>query len=202
MINHPHPLPFKLILGSASPRRKELLLALGYNFEIQTQAGEEDYPPSLRHHEITDYLAIKKARELTSGLSASELLLTADTIVWQDQSVLGKPKNLDEARDTLIQLSGKWHEVITSVCFTTPTFSKVYHEVTRVQFGVLTLSVINNYLESGNPLDKAGAYGIQEWIGLVGVTSIEGSYTNVVGLPTALVYNTLQNLALQWEMMG
>jgi septum formation protein len=195
-----NPFPFNLILGSASPRRKALLHDLGYAFELRTQSGDETYPDNLMHHEITDYLAQKKANELRHTLSKNELLLTADTIVWHRKKVLEKPYNDDHAKETLLKLSGNWHEVITSVCFSTISTIKVVHDITKVRFRNLTPSMIDTYFKLGNPMDKAGAYGIQEWIGLAGVISIKGSYTNVVGLPTALVYETLENLSQQWEI--
>lgn len=191
-------LPFQLILGSASPRRRELLQNLGYTFELRTQSGDETYPDYLRHHEITDFLAKKKANDLKYSLSDNELLITADTIVWHQERVLGKPHDREHAKETLLRLSGNWHEVITSVCFSTQYKTRVINDVTRVKFCDLTPTMIDTYFKRGNPMDKAGAYGIQEWIGLAGVVSIEGSYTNVVGLPTALVYNALKDLSNQW----
>ena len=188
--------PARLILGSASPRRKALLEAMGFSFEVRTQDGEEEYPSNLKHCEITNYLSLLKASHLKSFLRPESVLLTADTIVWQHGRVLGKPGSEEEAMATLNQLSGAWHEVITSVCFTTLAAQRVRHEVTRVKFGSLEPSMIAAYLRLGHPLDKAGAYGIQEWIGLVGVEAIEGSYTNVVGLPTRLVYETLREMGM------
>lgn len=188
--------PTRLILGSASPRRKALLEAMGYSFKVLAQNGEEDYPTHLKHAEITDYLSILKASHLKNNLDSNTLLLTADTIVWQDGHVLGKPGNRSEAVSTLEQLSDAWHEVITSVCFTTAFSQRVGHAVTRVRFAKLDPAMIETYLRLGHPLDKAGAYGIQEWIGLAGVEAIEGSYTNVVGLPTRLVYETLSELGI------
>ncbi len=186
--------PAHLILGSASPRRKALLEAMGFSFEVRTQDGEETYPSQLNHCYITDYLSKLKASHLKHFLKPESVLLTADTIVWQHGRVLGKPGDREEAIATLNQLSGAWHEVITSVCFTTMAAQQVRHEVTRVKFANLEPSMIATYLRLGHPLDKAGAYGIQEWIGLVGVEAIEGSYTNVVGLPTRLVYETLREM--------
>jgi septum formation protein len=127
-------------------------------------------------------------------LKPESVLLTSDTIVWHRDRVLEKPADRREAIETLGRLSGDWHEVITSVCFSTAETRLVRHEVTRVKFAALEPSLIETYMRLGNPLDKAGAYGIQEWIGLVGVEAIEGSYTNVVGLPTRLVYETLREL--------
>lgn len=186
--------PAHLILGSASPRRKALLEAMGFSFEVRTQESEERYPKYLKHYQITDYLSELKASQLAGFLRPGSVLLTADTIVWHQEQVLEKPLDEAAARATLQLLSGAWHEVITSVCFTTPETRVVRHEVTRVKFAPLEPSMIETYLRLGHPLDKAGAYGIQEWIGLVGIEAIEGSYTNVVGLPTRLVYETLREL--------
>ena len=186
--------PAHLILGSASPRRKALLEAMGFSFEVRTQESDEHYPDNLKHYQITDYLSELKALQLARFVKPGTVLLTADTIVWQQDRVLEKPPDEAGARATLGRLSGAWHEVITSVCFTTPETRLVRHEVTRVKFAPLEPSLIETYLRLGHPLDKAGAYGIQEWIGLVGVEAIEGSYTNVVGLPTRLVYETLREL--------
>ncbi|MFM1878948.1 MAG: septum formation protein Maf [Bacteroidota bacterium] len=188
------PLLTKLILGSGSPRRKELLESMGFEFEIRTAVGDETYPEELTHHQITDYLCKQKASEFLQDLKPEELLLTADTIVWHQNSVLGKPMDRLQAIQTLKKLSNSWHKVITSVCFTTTGFQICKHAVTQVKFAELNSEMIANYLIKGNPLDKAGAYGIQEWIGLIGITEIAGSYTNVVGLPTAMVYRQLVDL--------
>ncbi len=187
--------PFKkLILGSASPRRKALLEAMGLSLEVRPARMEETYPKDLVGHQITDYLSEQKAKLLQPGLEAGSLLITADTIVWHENEVMEKPAQIQEARRTLSRLSGKWHEVITSVCFTGMGIQRTVHSITEVKFAVLSREMIETYLLDGQPLDKAGAYGIQEWIGLVGVEAIKGSYTNVVGLPTQLVYTTLQEL--------
>ena len=186
--------PAHLILGSASPRRKAVPEAMGFWFEVRTQESDEHYPDHLKHYQITDYLSELKALQLAHFLKPGSVLLTADTIVWHQNQVLEKPLDEAGAKATLGRLSGAWHEVITSVCFTTPETRVVRHEVTRVKFAPLEPSLIEMYLRLGQPLDKAGAYGIQEWIGLVGVEAIEGSYTNVVGLPTRLVYETLREL--------
>ncbi len=189
-------LPFsRVILGSASPRRKNLLRDMGISFEVIPAAIEEVYPPHLQGHQITDYLALQKAASLEAYLEPGTLVLTADTIVWFRGSVLEKPDGPAQAVQTLKTLSGKWHEVITSVCFSTTDRNTVSHAITEVKFAQLTDEMIEAYVGSGQALDKAGAYGIQEWIGLVGVEGIRGSYTNVVGLPTQLVYKTLRDMA-------
>ena len=183
-----------LILGSASPRRKLLLESLGFPFEVRTANIEEVYPDHLSREEITDYLATQKANALISGMDPTNLILTADTVVWFEGRVMEKPESPDQAENTLKALSGNWHEVITSVCFTTSDSQLLKHAITRVKFATLKEDVIRSYVQSGQAMDKAGAYGIQEWIGLVGVERIEGSYTNVVGLPTQLVYKTLRDM--------
>lgn len=185
----------QLILGSASPRRKALLEALGFSFEVQTQDGPEDYPQELKGSEITDFLAQTKASRIMAIVPSNTVLLTADTIVWMDDCVLEKPATAEEALRTLLELSGKTHEVITSVCFRTSNRTWVAHAITEVEFASLSREECEHYITAGNPMDKAGAYGIQEWIGMIGVVSIKGSYTNVMGLPTHLVYKTLKELA-------
>ena len=190
----PDKTPQKLILGSGSPRRKGLLEQLGLSFEVHTADIAETYPPDLTGHQITDYLAVRKAEALESHTAAGGLVLTADTIVWYDGKVMEKPHSKPEARATLQRLSGQWHEVITSVCFRQRGRQHLIHAVTRVKFATLDRAMIETYFKRGNPLDKAGAYGIQEWIGLAAVEEIRGSYTNVVGLPTHLVYKTLRDM--------
>lgn len=187
--------PPRLLLGSGSPRRRELLQAMGLTFEVVRPEVDETYPSHLQGHQITDYLAALKAEALNPAREAGTVLLTADTIVWHQGRVLEKPTSAEEAQLALEQLSGHWHEVITSVCFRTQGESVTTHAITRVKFAPLEPDVISEYVASGQPMDKAGAYGIQEWIGLVGVEAIDGSYTNVVGLPTHLVYKTLKTLA-------
>ncbi|MCO5723386.1 Maf family nucleotide pyrophosphatase [Robiginitalea marina] len=187
--------PPRLILGSASPRRKSLLEALGLHFEVRAAHIDETYPPGLSGVEIPEYLATRKAMALSEFHEGGTLVLTADTIVWHQGKVLEKPAGVNEARDTLRELSGMWHEVITSVCFSGKGFLEVKHARTEVKFMDLDQTDIETYLRKGHPLDKAGAYGIQEWIGLVGVEEIRGSYTNVVGLPTQVVYKTLRDMA-------
>lgn len=189
-------LPFsRVILGSASPRRKSLLEAIGLSFEVIRTDIEEDYPRGLEARQISDFIALQKAESLKKYLEPGTLILTADTIVWFNNRVMDKPSNAQQARDTLRALSGHWHEVITSVCFITTNTRVLKHAITQVKFAHLTDEMIQYYVNSGLALDKAGAYGIQEWIGLVGVEAIRGSYTNVVGLPTQLVYKTLRTMA-------
>lgn len=186
---------YKVILASNSPRRKELLSGLGIQYEVKTLPGiEETYPATLGGEEIPLYLARKKAEAYRSGMQPDELILTADTIVWLDGVVMGKPKDSEEARAMLSSLSGKTHQVITGVCLTAATFQKGFSTVTDVTFDELTEEEIDYYVEKYRPMDKAGSYGIQEWIGFVGVQRIEGSYFNVMGLPVQRLYKELCTL--------
>ncbi len=181
----------KIILGSGSPRRKFLLESMGLEVEVIRSDVQEVYPQNLGHYHISDFLALQKADSLKDYVKQGTLLITADTIVWHQAGVMEKPTDAKEAFNTLKALSGTEHEVITSVCFTTTGQQVVKHSITRVKFAPLTEQMIQHYIDSGQAMDKAGAYGIQDWIGLVGVEGIAGSYTNVVGLPTELVYKTL-----------
>ncbi|MDC6353892.1 MULTISPECIES: Maf family nucleotide pyrophosphatase [unclassified Robiginitalea] len=186
--------PQHLVLGSASPRRKSLLEAMGLEFEVRTQAAEERFPEDLKTYEITNYLSELKASVLQDSLPGRAVLLTADTIVCLGDEVLEKPAGEKEAREMLGKLSGAWHQVYTSVCLTAKGYREVFHARTDVRFTRVDPGMLTTYLHLGNPMDKAGGYGIQEWIGLVGVEAIRGSYTNVVGLPTQLVYQKLRDM--------
>ncbi|WP_298343888.1 Maf-like protein [uncultured Algibacter sp.] len=186
---------FNIILASGSPRRQEFFKNLDLNFKIQVKSVKEEYPPRLTHFEISNYLAQLKALPFKKELSHNDILITSDTIVWHNNKALGKPRDADEAFSILKSLSGVTHEVITSVCFTTPSFEKTLHNITKVTFKALSYEEINYYIKTYKPFDKAGAYGIQEWIGQIGVTKIEGSYFNVMGLPIHLVYKTLNTIA-------
>ena len=168
---------------------------LGLDFEVRLKPIKEEYPLRLRHFEISDYLAQLKSLPFLDELKPNDILVTSDTIVWHDEKALGKPKNNAEAFKMISSLSGKTHEVVTSVCIRNTTFQKTINSVTKVTFKILTEEEIWYYINTYSPLDKAGAYGIQEWIGQIGVTKIEGSYFNVMGLPTHLVYNTLIAIA-------
>lgn len=181
----------KIILASGSPRRQQFLTDLDLDFEIRLKDIEEVYPEQLQGVEITNYLAQLKANAFEGELNDNDLLITSDTIVWHNNKALGKPKDYQDAFEILRTLSNTTHEVITSVCFKTKTKTETLFEVTKVTFTALTDEAITYYLDHYKPFDKAGAYGIQEWIGLVGITKIEGSYTNVVGLPTEKVYQYL-----------
>ena len=189
------PKPFKIILASGSPRRQQFFkdfdIENQFDFEIRLKEIEEIYPESLKAEEITNYLAELKAAAFEGELSENEVLITSDTLVWLDGKALGKPKDYDEALSILRSLSNATHEVITSVCFKTSTSSETIFEITKVSFRELSDTAIRYYLDNYKPFDKAGAYGIQEWIGLIGISKIEGSYTNVVGLPTEKVYEYL-----------
>ncbi len=184
----------KIILASGSPRRQQFLKDLELDFEIKLRTIEELYPPELQGAEITDYLSKLKASAYEADLQNDEIVITSDTIVWHHQKALGKPKSSEEAIEMISSFSDDWHEVISSVCFTTSNRQIVKHYTTRVHFKALTKAEIEHYVSKYKPLDKAGAYGIQEWIGLIGVDRIEGSYFNVVGLPTHIVYETLNEL--------
>jgi septum formation protein len=187
---------YHLILASGSPRRQQFFKELGLDFEIRLKEIEEVYPPHLRASEITDYLAELKASAFTSELNANDILVTSDTIVWHQNECLGKPKDYQDAFQMLQKLSAGTHQVITSVCLKSSEKSETFHAITHVTFKPLTDSEIRYYLDHYQPFDKAGSYAIQEWIGYIGITKIEGSYTNVVGMPMQLVYNKLLNFAL------
>jgi septum formation protein len=182
----------KIILGSKSPRRQELVKHLGYPVEIQVQDIDEHYPDTLKKQDIPEYLAILKAEPLKSNLKEDEVLLTSDTIVLLRGEVLGKPVDADDAIRMLKKLSGNTHEVISGVALTSIDKQHTFKHITKVTFRSLSLEEITSYVKQYQPMDKAGAYGIQEWIGYIGVTRIEGSYLNVVGLPLADVLEELK----------
>lgn len=184
---------YKIILASGSPRRQQFFKDLDLDFEIRLKDIEEIYPKNLKAEEITNFLSELKANAFQDDLSENELLITSDTIVWLNNKALGKPKNYDDAFAILKSLSNATHEVITSVTFKTSAKTETIFEVTKVTFTTLSDDAIRYYLNNYKPFDKAGAYGIQEWIGLVGISKIDGSYTNVVGLPTEKVYQYLMN---------
>ncbi|MGL2966155.1 Maf-like protein [Flavobacterium sp. XGLA_31] len=184
---------YNIILASGSPRRQQFFKDLDLAFEIRLKDIEEIYPENLQGVEITNYLAELKANAFAEELLENDLLITSDTIVWLNNKALGKPKDYNDAFLILKSLSDETHEVITSVCFKTRQKTEIIFDVTKVTFNLLTDEAIHYYLENYKPFDKAGAYGIQEWIGLVGISKIEGSYTNVVGLPTEKVYRYLHD---------
>jgi len=184
---------YKIILASGSPRRQQFFNDLDLDFEIRLKDIEEIYPDEMQGLEITNYLALLKSNAFEGEIAANEILITSDTIVWLNSKALGKPKDYDDAFAILKSLSNETHEVITSVCFKTIKKTETIFDVTRVTFNQLSDEAIHYYLENYKPFDKAGAYGIQEWIGLVGINKIDGSYTNVVGLPTEKVYHYLSH---------
>ena len=180
-----------LILGSSSPRRQALIKGLGLDVEIRIKAVKEEYPDRLRHFEISDYLAQLKSIPFEDTLAPNDILMTSDTIVWFENKALGKPKDNNEAFEMLKSLSDHTHEVITSVCFKSLGKQKTINSITKVTFKALSDSEINYYINNFSVLDKAGSYGVQDWIGQVAVTKIEGSYFNVMGFPTDMIYDTL-----------
>ncbi len=181
----------QIILASSSPRRQELFKELNIPFKTQIKNIDEHYPNNLKAKEITEYLAKLKAKEFEKELAPETVVITADTIVWFENKCLEKPKNTVEASEMLHKLSGKMHQVISSFCIKTSISEKVVSAITNVYFKKLSTNEINYYVEKYQPLDKAGAYGIQEWIGFIGVKKLEGSYFNVMGLPVDKLYEEL-----------
>ena len=187
---------YKIILSSNSPRRKELLAGLDVDFEVKVIPNiNQSYPDNLSAHEIPKYIAVEKAAAY--NISDSELVITADTVVVLNNIVLGKPKDAQEAIEMLRMLSGNTHEVITGVCLTTATKQNSFSVSTEVTFKKISEDEINYYVSKYHPFDKAGAYGIQEWIGYIGVTSIKGSYFNVMGLPVQRIYDEIGKLIVE-----
>lgn len=185
---------YHIILASNSPRRRELLSGLDLHYEVKVLPDiEESYPQNLPTEEIPLYIAAEKAAAYKSLMKDNDLIITADTVVVLGSEVLGKPSDHDEARRMLRKLSGQTHQVITGVCLMTCNKEHSFGVTTDVTFKELTDEEINYYVEKYQPLDKAGAYGIQEWIGYIGVTGLNGSYFNVMGLPVQRIYNELQN---------
>ncbi|WP_339840339.1 Maf family nucleotide pyrophosphatase [uncultured Maribacter sp.] len=186
---------YTIILASGSPRRHQFFKEMELDFEVRLKSVEEIYPPELKAAEISDYLAKLKAEVFKNELVENDILITSDTVVWYKNESLAKAADNLEAESMLKKLSNDWHQVITSVCFTTSERQIILNSITEVKFKNLSHEEIQYYIENFKPYDKAGAYGIQEWIGLIGIEEIKGSYTNVVGLPTQLVYETLSNMA-------
>jgi septum formation protein len=184
----------KIILASKSPRRQELLRLMDMEFEVVLKDVDESYPACLTPQEVAVYIARKKAEAFDESIGDDEVVLTADTIVCVDGIILGKPENAQHAVEMLQMLSGKVHQVVTGVCLFYKHQYNVFFDVSEVFFRKLTLDEISGYVAQYNPLDKAGSYGIQERIGLIGIEKISGSYTNVVGLPTEKLYAQLVNL--------
>lgn len=184
---------YKLILASSSPRRHQLMCDAGFKFEVKLKHTEEIWPQSLEPDKVPEYLACLKAEVFKGELNSGELLITADTVVCLDGEILGKPQNREHAIEMLQRLSGKKHTVITGVCLTTLERRKSFSAYTDVFFKVLSDEEITCYVDNYKPFDKAGAYGIQEWIGYIGIRRIEGSFYNVMGLPVQQLYETLNN---------
>ena len=186
---------YNIVLASNSPRRKELMSGLGVDYVVKTLPDvDESYPDTLQGTEIPAYISREKADAYKSLIQPDELLITADTIVWLNGEVLGKPKGREGAIDMLRRLSGTCHQVITGVCLTTSDWQKSFTAVTDVTFATLTEEEIIYYVDKYTPMDKAGAYGVQEWIGFIGVESISGSYFDVMGLPIQRLYQELKRL--------
>ena len=191
MLNHTEPL--HVILGSQSPRRRELMAGLDIPFSCVTIDADESYPAELKGGDIPMYISRAKARAYVSELQDNDLLITSDTIVWLHGEMLGKPQDEAEAKAMLARLSGQTHEVYTAVCFADRNGElETWVDCTKVTFNNLSEKDIDYYVSKYRPLDKAGAYGVQEWIGYVGVTKMEGSYFNVMGFPICHVYERLK----------
>jgi septum formation protein len=187
--------PYKLILGSASPRRQELLKSLGFDFMIKPLNVNEDFPDELKAHEIPLYLAEKKGNAYKAifeeEIKETEILITADTIVWCEGRALNKPENFVEGKKMLESLSGKMHEVYTGVCLKSGNKQTIFYDASKVYFKKLKSEEIEYYLTNYSPYDKAGGYGVQDWIGYIGIDKIEGSFYNVMGLPVKELFEEL-----------
>lgn len=186
-------LSYKIILASKSPRRSQLLTEMAIPFVNKTKEVEETYPDHLEAHEIAEYLSIKKANAFKGHIQENELVITADTIVVFKNRILGKPKDRDEALQFLTSMSNDKHQVYTGVTLMTINKQHSFSELSNVYFSEITKQEINHYIEHYNPFDKAGAYGIQEWFGHNFIKKIEGSYTNIMGLPTEKLYRALKS---------
>ena len=185
---------YNVILASGSPRRQDFFNKLDLDFSIDVREVDEVYDEQLQKEEITDYLSQLKASVFTN-LKPKDILITSDTIVWKDGQAIGKPKNREQAAAMLENLSDEMHEVYTSVCFTGKDFQITVNDCTKVWFKKLSKDEIAYYLDIYEPFDKAGSYGIQDWLGYIAIDKIEGSFFNVMGLPTRLVYKTLMEIA-------
>lgn len=185
---------YNILLASGSPRRQNFFKELDIDFTIDVREVEEVYPSHLQEAEITDYLADLKSKAFPN-LNENDLLITSDTIVWFEGKAIGKPKDKEDAFQMLRSMSGKAHQVFTSVSIKSKDFQKIFNDKTTVSFGILTDEEINYYLEAYQPYDKAGSYGIQDWIGMIAVSNMEGSYFNVMGLPVHKLYKELLKIA-------
>lgn len=184
---------YKLILASGSPRRHQLMSDAGFKFDVKLKYTEEIWPEEMESEKVPEYLACLKAAAFDGELNSGELLITADTVVCLDTKILGKPENRECAIGMLRELSGRKHRVITGVCLTTVECRKSFSAYTDVYFKDLSAEEIVCYVDNYKPFDKAGAYGIQEWIGYIGIRRIEGSFYNVMGLPVQQLYEALKN---------
>ena len=182
---------YNIILGSGSSRRRELLGMTGINFSVISIPVDESFPDSLKGSEISEYIVKNKSDAFNKSIKKNEIIITADTLVWFENKCLGKPKDKDEAKYMLKLFAGKSHDVITSVGFLTINNFKILTESTNVTYKDLTYSEIDYYVENVNPIDKAGSYGIQDWIGMIGVEYVNGSYTSVLGLPVPQTTNEI-----------
>jgi len=182
---------YNIILGSGSSRRRELLGMTGINFSVISIPVDESFPDSLKGSEISEYIVKNKSDAFNKSIKKNEIIITADTLVWFENKCLGKPKDKDEAKYMLKLFAGKSHDVITSVGFLTMNNFKILTESTTVTYKNLTHSEIDYYVENVNPIDKAGSYGIQDWIGMIGVEHVNGSYTSVLGLPVPQTTNEI-----------
>ena len=183
---------YKVILASGSPRRRELMAGLGVNYEVRILPDvDESYPDTLQGEEIPLYIAKEKADAYIPMMQPDELIITADTIVWLDGKVLGKPRDREDALQMLRTMSGRTHKVFTGVCITTTDWQRSFTAQTEVRFATLSEDEIIYYVDNFKPMDKAGAYGVQEWIGFIGVENISGSYYNIMGLPVRKLYREL-----------
>lgn len=186
---------YKVILASNSPRRKELLAGLGVDYEVRTLPDvDESYPDTLKGADIPLFIAKEKADAYLNMMQPGELMITADTIVWLDGKVLGKPADREDALRMLREMSGRTHEVFTGVCVTTTEWQRSFTAQTEVRFANLSEEEIDYYVDRFKPMDKAGAYGVQEWIGFIGVENISGSYYNIMGLPVQRLYKELKTV--------
>jgi septum formation protein len=187
---------YRIILASRSPRRQKLLKELGLKFDVVIKEYPETYPEGLDGRSIAEYVSLQKAVSFSGGLSERDIVIAADTIVWCNNNVLGKPRDYNDAENMLMEISGNTHDVITGVTFFSRKKVKTFSVSSKVTFDPLTDEEISFYIRHYKPYDKAGAYGIQEWIGLIACSGIEGSYFNVVGLPVRTLYRELQSFIL------
>jgi septum formation protein len=184
---------YRIILASRSPRRQQLLQETGLKFDVIIKDYDETWPDGLNGEEIARFVAHGKALSFINEISKSDLVIAADTVVWCNNKVLGKPADYEDAVRILNEISGNTHEVITGVSLFSLNKEVNFSETTKVSFNTLTAEEISFYIDTFKPFDKAGAYGIQEWIGIIGCSRIEGSYFNVMGLPVERLYRELQN---------